>query len=94
MIRCQLCNKVTEKYESTYEIVMEKVARTYRNVILSGRLPGRNRQFTIKSNNEIIIKKYLELGFKILKEFITEGWEIKRMARVCKDCYTKNYIKI
>lgn len=88
MIRCQKCNKITESSESTHEIISEKRQRTYRNALLKGKLPDQSRQITFYSNNPDIIDKYVnEYKFEILKEWKTEGWEIQKTLRVCKECF-------
>ena len=89
MIICGNCKKPSKSGEQTYEIIVKKRNRVYRNVILQGKLPFSNRQIKVRFNNEDIIKKYIQWGFKILKEFETQGSEIEKTIRICKQCYLK-----
>ena len=80
MFRCEQCHNVSQSREQQYILVVEKRPKTYTYYLVKTRSKDKE-----DVSNWVTVRP--ESGeSRVVKTKTTQGWEVVRETRICKQC--------
>ncbi len=86
MFICDKCKKMSEVGEKQTKVILEKRERTYYNVIILDFITKEKKFLQYANKDYKILTELKEKGFKVIKDYLSKGSEIKKEISVCTLC--------
>jgi hypothetical protein len=93
MYKCDKCGLISSVGEKETKKIVETRNRIYWNIILLDLLTKEKKYLQYLQKDLSILeelnKRGVEENFKVIKDYITKGIEIKKEITVCNNCITR-----